>query len=145
MSLASTGAGGRGGQQASIVGDVILHGKKHLWGVSGQHYHRGMKAGENTLNALCARVVMRAITQKGGEEQSDEKKKSLYDGPFVMEKYVEYMTTPNSHNDTYAGKLSRLSLSLSLSHTHTHTHTLSLLHTHTHTHTYRLYENKETR
>lgn len=31
------GGGGRGAQQASIVGDVILKGKKHLWGQRGMH------------------------------------------------------------------------------------------------------------
>ena len=30
------------------------------------HYHEGMKAGENTLNALCARVVTRGMAQRGG-------------------------------------------------------------------------------
>ena len=29
------------------------------------HYHEGMQAGENTLNALCARVVMRGMAQRG--------------------------------------------------------------------------------
>lgn len=31
------------------------------------HYHQGMKAGENTLNALCARLVMRSITATDGK------------------------------------------------------------------------------
>jgi hypothetical protein len=30
------------------------------------HYHQGMQAGENTLNALCTRVVLRGITANGG-------------------------------------------------------------------------------
>ena len=31
MNLSNTGGGGRGSDQASIVGDVILHGKKKYW------------------------------------------------------------------------------------------------------------------
>ena len=50
MPLSATGTGGRGGQGGDIIGTVINHGKKHLWGVPNQHYHVGMKAGENTLN-----------------------------------------------------------------------------------------------
>lgn len=47
-------------------GDVINHGKHEFWGRPGVHYHQGMKAGENTLNAICARLVMRDIAQRGG-------------------------------------------------------------------------------
>ena len=32
MSLANTGAAGRGSQKGEVVGSVILHGKKHLLG-----------------------------------------------------------------------------------------------------------------
>lgn len=57
MSLSNTGGHGRGGQQGSIIGDVINHGKKKFWGVKGVHYHQGMSAGDNTLNAICARCA----------------------------------------------------------------------------------------
>lgn len=30
------------------------------------HYHEGMQAGENTLNALCARLVTRGVARRGG-------------------------------------------------------------------------------
>ncbi len=33
------------------------------------HYHEGMQAGENTLNALCARVVTRGMASRGGYSQ----------------------------------------------------------------------------
>ena len=32
MSLASTGAAGRGGQEGEVVGSIILHGKKQVTG-----------------------------------------------------------------------------------------------------------------
>jgi ADP-ribosyl-[dinitrogen reductase] hydrolase len=62
MSLSNTGGHGRGSQQGSVIGDVINHGKKQFWGVPNMHYHQGMKAGENTLNALCARCACNRTT-----------------------------------------------------------------------------------
>jgi len=43
-----------------------------------------MAAGDNTLNALCARVVMRSITENGGR----------YDPDLALKAYVKFMTTP---------------------------------------------------
>ena len=57
MDLSNTGGHGRGGQEGSIIGDVICHGKKQFWGVPGTHYHQGMSPGQNTLNALCTRCA----------------------------------------------------------------------------------------
>jgi ADP-ribosylglycohydrolase len=97
MSLSNTGGAGRGGKAGSIIGDVINHGKKHFWGPRGTHYHHGMAAGENTLNAITARVVMRAYTQAGA-----------CDVPLFLQEYVKFMTTPGSHNDTYAESYHRM-------------------------------------
>eukprot|EP00197_Chlamydomonas_leiostraca_P004699 CAMPEP_0202866534 /NCGR_PEP_ID=MMETSP1391-20130828/7852_1 /ASSEMBLY_ACC=CAM_ASM_000867 /TAXON_ID=1034604 /ORGANISM="Chlamydomonas leiostraca, Strain SAG 11-49" /LENGTH=366 /DNA_ID=CAMNT_0049546491 /DNA_START=218 /DNA_END=1318 /DNA_ORIENTATION=+ len=96
MNLSNTGGHGRGGQEGRVIGDVINHGKHQFWGKPGMHYHQGMKAGENTLNALCARVVMRSIAQRGG-----------YDPAGFLQDYVQFMTTPGSHNDTYAESFHR--------------------------------------
>lgn len=52
------------------AGDVINHGKHEFWGRPGVHYHQGMKAGDNTLNALCARLVLRSIAAGGGYDSS---------------------------------------------------------------------------
>lgn len=82
MHLHSTSAGGRSNQQGNIVGDVILKGRKRLWGQAGIHYHHGMPAGENTLNAYCARLMLQHL-----------------DG----QAYVTFMTAdPPCHPDTYA-------------------------------------------
>jgi ADP-ribosyl-[dinitrogen reductase] hydrolase len=44
MNLSSTGGGGRGSDKGSIVGDVILHGKKKFWVRGGNyHYHHGLQ------------------------------------------------------------------------------------------------------
>jgi hypothetical protein len=91
MSLHSTSKGGRGHQSGAkqVVGEVILKGKRGKWGVSGVHYHDGMKEGENTLNAHCARLVMRVVA--GG-----------YSVDRFLSEYVTFMTTEGSHPDTYA-------------------------------------------
>lgn len=98
MSLHSTAKGGRGAQgaqnhQREIVGDVILKGKRKYWGQPNQHYHQQMQAGENTLNAHCARVVMRTLQANGGR----------YDKQIFLDDYIDFMTAdPPRHPDTYA-------------------------------------------
>jgi ADP-ribosylglycohydrolase len=91
MSLSSTSRAGRGTQSGSVVGDVILKGKKHHWGPAHRHYHQGMQAGENTLNALCARLLMRGMVRHKAYAPAD-----------FLADYVDFMTTEGSHNDTYA-------------------------------------------
>jgi ADP-ribosylglycohydrolase len=76
---------------------VINHGKHQFWGKPGVHYHQGMVAGENTLNAVCARVVLRGITDNQG----------TYSKAKFLEDYVKFMTTPGTHNDTYAESFHR--------------------------------------
>ncbi|GLC76668.1 hypothetical protein PLESTF_001815100 [Pleodorina starrii] len=96
MSVSNTGGHGRGGQSGRIIGDVINHGKHDFWGKSGVHYHQGMKAGENTLNAICARLVLRNLA-----------KEKSYNATSWLQDYVSFMTTPGSHNDTYAESFHR--------------------------------------
>eukprot|EP00898_Chlorokybus_atmophyticus_P006429 jgi/Chlat1/6788/Chrsp51S00505 len=93
MSLSSTSRAGRGSQPSNpLIGSIINHGKASLWGKRNVHYHHGMRAGDNTLNALCARVVMRGISGNGG----------VYDEEVFLKDYVEFMTTKGTHGDTYA-------------------------------------------
>lgn len=91
MSLASTGGAGRGSQEGEVVGSVILHGKKHLWGRPNRHYHEGLESGDNTLNLLCVRVLLRSMNKTG-----------RYDADDFLRDYIAFMTTPDSHRDTYA-------------------------------------------
>lgn len=97
MNLHSTNGGGRGLQEGSkvpqVVGDVILKGKRQYWGVARQHYHRGMSAGENTLNLHCMRVLMRGIADNEGR----------YSASIFLRDYMQFMMaeTPQ-HPDTYA-------------------------------------------
>ena len=97
MSLHSTAKGGRGKQATGvgreIVGEVILKGKRSFWGLPNQHYHKGMKAGENTLNAHCARLLTRAMIAGGGR----------YDKERFLNDYINFMTADSPrHPDTYA-------------------------------------------
>ncbi len=112
MSLHSTDAGGRrratskvphAGQYGSssknaydvegeVVGDIILKGKRALWGGSRTHYHHGLQAGDNTLNAYCARLMMRHLVDNRG-----------YDKARWIEDYINFMMAdPAQHPDTYA-------------------------------------------
>jgi ADP-ribosyl-[dinitrogen reductase] hydrolase len=91
MALANTGKAGRGSQDGDIVGKVILKGKKQHWGQANRHYHQGMKAGDNTLNLLCARVLLRSLNAVGH-----------YDSKDFLREYILFMTEPDRHNDTYA-------------------------------------------
>ncbi len=61
------------------------------------HYHQGMVAGENTLNAVCARLVTRGISAEKG----------AYGSARFLKDYVAFMTTPGTHNDTYAESFHR--------------------------------------
>ena len=49
-------------------------------------------AGENTLDALITRLVIQSMISKNTFDVAD-----------YRSKYITFMTTPGSHNDTYAG------------------------------------------
>lgn len=98
MSLSNTGGGGRGSNQGDIVGSVILHGKKKYWERGADwFYHRGMAAGENTLEGTITRLITRSLTERKGFDQDD-----------ILQQYIALMTTPDSHNDTYAATCHRM-------------------------------------
>lgn len=98
MALHSTSQGGRGSQKPressqEVVGEVILKGRRKYWGKLNQHYHRGMQAGENTLNAHCARVLIRSLIANA----------NCYDKESFLDAYIAFMTaSPPQHPDTYA-------------------------------------------
>lgn len=81
-----------------VVGSVILHGKEHMWQQRNVHYHAGLQAGENTLNAQLLRVLLRSIS----DGQQTVETGSRYDPDRWLAAYAEFMTTPGSHNDSYA-------------------------------------------
>lgn len=99
MSLHSKRKGGRQSVDTSsktateVVGDVILKDKAKFWDQPNVHYHQGMAAGENTLNAHCARLMMRVVADTP----------ESYDRQKFVNAYIEFMTAePPRHPDTYA-------------------------------------------
>ena len=75
-----------------VEGGHILHGKADVWASRYCHYHSGLSAGENTLNAQVARVVMRSLAEERG----------VHNVAAFLERYKELLTTPGAHNDSYA-------------------------------------------
>jgi len=74
----------------TIIGNVINHGKAELWSPNQSiHYHATLEQGENTLEAQLARHVW------------------MKDRP-TAQAYVDFMTRPGSHSDTYASTCHRM-------------------------------------
>ncbi|XP_060922718.1 uncharacterized protein LOC132996457 isoform X2 [Limanda limanda] len=104
LSLSNSAGSGRtawssGGKRPDVVGNVILHDKLNLWRSSrgSVHYHHGLQAGDNTLNALCSLRVARSLVAGGFSDASRPDARAA-----VLSDYVHFLTTPGSHNDTYA-------------------------------------------
>ena len=68
----------------------ILHDQAQYWGKKGIHYHQFLKAGENTLNVKICRLLIDSINQTG-----------TYDADDFLTRYIDFMTTPGNHRDTY--------------------------------------------
>ncbi|XP_052365067.1 uncharacterized protein LOC118378286 isoform X6 [Oncorhynchus keta] len=109
LTLSNSAGSGRtawssGGNRPHVVGSVILHNKLKFWKASGGsvHYHQGLQAGENTLNAICSLRVAQALT--GGKFASVAEPAAR---GAVLADYVHFMTTPGSHGDTYAESFHR--------------------------------------
>ena len=56
-----------------------------------------MLAGQSTLDALVTSVLIKSMNEKQSLDISD-----------FRSKYITFMTTPGSHNDTYAGTCHRM-------------------------------------
>ena len=99
MSKSNTGGAGRGSYRGSIIGDVIFHGKKKYWAPGADyHYHTGLAAGDNTLEALLVRRICNITAAKNGEFSKDD----------ILEDYIKFLTTPDTHNDVYCGTSHRM-------------------------------------
>lgn len=99
MSKSDTGGGGRGGFRGDVIGGVIFHNKKKYWAPGANyHYHQGMEAGDNTLEAILMRRVVNITAAAGGEFAPDD----------ILADYMKFMQTPNTHNDTYCGTAHRM-------------------------------------
>ncbi|MCF8365635.1 MAG: ADP-ribosylglycohydrolase family protein [Bacteroidales bacterium] len=54
------------------------------------HYHHGLQAGENTLNAHLVRVLMRQVIKSG-----------KYNQQLFLEDFIDFLTTPGNNKDPY--------------------------------------------
>jgi ADP-ribosylglycohydrolase len=68
----------------------ILHDQVQYWGKRGVHYHQFLVAGENTLNIKICRLLVESLNDKRRYDRND-----------FLNRYIHFMTTPNSHQDTY--------------------------------------------
>ena len=105
MNKSDLNGGGRskGGSSANdlptIIGQVINHGKQDLWSPKRQiHYHATLQAGENTLEVQLARVLMKSMVANQGRFKAEH----------FRQAYMDFMMTPNSHNDAYASTCHRM-------------------------------------
>lgn len=95
----SKSKGSSSANSKTIIGDVINHGKQSLWSPrESNHYHATLQKGENTLEVSLARVLMKSIVANHGK----------FDADHFRAAYIEFMTTPGSHNDTYASTCHRM-------------------------------------
>lgn len=76
-------------------------GTVHNWATPFSHYHAGMAAGENTLTALLARLLLRSVSAATAPGEDASWQGGRYRKADFLRRYVAFMTTPGSHNDTY--------------------------------------------
>jgi ADP-ribosyl-[dinitrogen reductase] hydrolase len=74
----------------------ILHDQAPYWGRRGVHYHQFLAAGENTVNMQLALELLASLRACGGYDRGD-----------YLRRYVEFMTTPGRHRDTYVEECHR--------------------------------------
>ena len=63
----------------------------------------GMSAGDNTLNAVTAMEMLKSMNKVDPELVKPDREVQAA----VLEDYVKFMTTPGTHNDTYAESFHR--------------------------------------
>ena len=74
----------------------ILHDQAQYWGQRGVHYHQFLRAGENTLNMQLALELLASLRACGGYDRED-----------YTRRYIEFLTAPGRHRDTYVEECHR--------------------------------------
>jgi len=82
--------------QATGPKGEILHDQARYWGKRGIHYHQFLKAGENTLNVRIGGLLIESLNQN-----------SAYDETDFLKRYIDFMTSPHRHRDTYVEECHR--------------------------------------
>lgn len=137
MSKSNTGGAGRGSFSGDLIGDVIFHGKKDYWKPGSNYfYHNLLKPGDSTLEVILMTRILPILTAaqkqkqqaqqssgtdtkepEDGKEQAAPSKQerlpveeiSIEDVKHeLVDDYIEFMQTPDSHNDTYCGTSHRM-------------------------------------
>ncbi|XP_056004469.1 uncharacterized protein LOC125667861 isoform X2 [Ostrea edulis] len=108
LTISATGGSGRSGwntKSKPVIGDIILHDKLRYWTSNDRsvHYHQGMKSGDNTLNLSMALNMLQTMVTADPDATMDPRELRGK----VLEQYVQFMTTPGMHNDTYAESFHR--------------------------------------
>ncbi|XP_076453534.1 uncharacterized protein LOC143288786 [Babylonia areolata] len=105
LNLSAVDGSGRGtGSSVPLIGNIILHDKVKFWEQRSTHYHQGMSAGDNTLNAVTAMEMLKTMNRVDPELTAPNERDVQ---AAVLEDYVRFMTTPGTHNDTYAESFHR--------------------------------------
>ena len=68
----------------------ILHDQGKYWGQHHVHYHQFLEAGENTVNLQLCNLQWQTLVDNQGWDTSD-----------YLKRYIQFMTTPGMHKDTY--------------------------------------------
>jgi ADP-ribosyl-[dinitrogen reductase] hydrolase len=68
----------------------ILHEQAAYWGRRGIHYHQFLRAGENTLNMQLALELLAVLREHRSYNRAE-----------YLKRYIDFMTTPGRHRDTY--------------------------------------------
>jgi ADP-ribosyl-[dinitrogen reductase] hydrolase len=68
----------------------ILGDQRPFWGMQGVHYHQNLHAGENTLTIKLAALAWEMLREAGE-----------YDADSYLRRYIDYLTPPQKHRDTY--------------------------------------------
>ncbi len=68
----------------------ILGAERPFWGQRNVHYHRLLRAGENTLNLQLLTLALADVRTRGG-----------YDVQRYRSAYIEFLRHPEGHRDTY--------------------------------------------
>ena len=74
----------------------ILHDQARYWGRHGIHYHQFLDAGENTLNLKLCTLLIESLNRIGD-----------YDADDYLKRYIDFMTLPGTHRDTYVEEYHR--------------------------------------
>lgn len=98
LNVSNTGGPGRGPDSGEIIGNLIHHDKRKYWARGANyHYHCTLAAGECTLEAQLARRLLVVLAENGG----------AFDKSKWLAEFERFLTTPGSHNDTYASSYIR--------------------------------------